>query len=140
MHKEDQQATGGPTSLGVTSKERANPQLSSVDFTAETNLGLSAPNDSISPQKGMDKGTKNTSYDHTFAGTDLHVLIDQTKYVSEGLETVLTQSTTKKEQAPLLYMVIKKRPPLLYMVIKKGLQYNQVRGSCKASVSNTTKL
>nr|GEX27009.1 hypothetical protein [Tanacetum cinerariifolium] len=29
MHKEDQQATGGPTSLGVTSEERANPQLSS---------------------------------------------------------------------------------------------------------------
>ncbi|GKA57845.1 hypothetical protein Tco_0757033 [Tanacetum coccineum] len=29
MHKEDQQATGGPTSLRVTSKERADPQLSS---------------------------------------------------------------------------------------------------------------
>nr|GEV67479.1 hypothetical protein [Tanacetum cinerariifolium] len=39
MHKEDQQATGGPTSLGVTSEERANPQLSS-DFTAEADPGL----------------------------------------------------------------------------------------------------
>nr|GEX17949.1 retrovirus-related Pol polyprotein from transposon TNT 1-94 [Tanacetum cinerariifolium] len=29
MHKEDQQATGGPTSLGVTSEARANSQLSS---------------------------------------------------------------------------------------------------------------
>ncbi|GKC95714.1 hypothetical protein Tco_1161156 [Tanacetum coccineum] len=29
LHKEDQQATGGPTSLGVTSEARANPQLSS---------------------------------------------------------------------------------------------------------------
>nr|GEU69212.1 hypothetical protein [Tanacetum cinerariifolium] len=29
MHKKDQQATGGPTSLGVTCEERANPQLSS---------------------------------------------------------------------------------------------------------------
>ncbi|GKB02953.1 hypothetical protein Tco_0831042 [Tanacetum coccineum] len=29
MHKEDQQATCGPTSLGVTSEARANPQLSS---------------------------------------------------------------------------------------------------------------
>ncbi|GJR18998.1 integrase, catalytic region, zinc finger, CCHC-type containing protein, partial [Tanacetum coccineum] len=29
MHKEDQQAAGGPTSLGFTSKEGANPQLSS---------------------------------------------------------------------------------------------------------------
>nr|GEW52121.1 hypothetical protein [Tanacetum cinerariifolium] len=29
LHKEDQQVTGGPTSLGVTNEERANPQLSS---------------------------------------------------------------------------------------------------------------
>ncbi|GJU40521.1 hypothetical protein Tco_1193478 [Tanacetum coccineum] len=29
MHKEDQQTTGGPNSLGVTSEEKANPQLSS---------------------------------------------------------------------------------------------------------------
>ncbi|GJZ70041.1 hypothetical protein Tco_0633591 [Tanacetum coccineum] len=78
MHKEDQQATGGPTSLGVTSKERAYPQLSSgmsalnlnkpifstsffihsesasghdvlADLTAEADPGLFAPNDSISP-------------------------------------------------------------------------------------------
>ncbi|GJS45156.1 hypothetical protein Tco_0595277 [Tanacetum coccineum] len=125
MHKEDQQATGGPTSLGVTSEERANPQLSSgmsalnlnkpifsasfiihsesasghdvsADFTAEADPGLSAPNDSIPPQQGMDEGTKNTSYDHIFAGTDPHVLADQTKSVSEGLETVLTQPTTEK--------------------------------------------
>ncbi|GKA93765.1 hypothetical protein Tco_0815751 [Tanacetum coccineum] len=125
MHKEDQQATGGPTSLGVTSEERANPQLSSgmsalnlnkpifsasfiihsesasghdvsADFTAEADPGLSAPNDSIPPQQGMDKGTKNTSYDHIFVGTDPHVLADQTKSVSEGLETVLTQPTTEK--------------------------------------------
>nr|GEX92705.1 hypothetical protein [Tanacetum cinerariifolium] len=74
---EDQQATGGPTSLGVTSQERANPQLSSghdgsADFIAEADPGLSAPNDSIPPQQ------------------------DQTKSISEGLETVLTQPTTKK--------------------------------------------
>ncbi|GJS34481.1 hypothetical protein Tco_0532863 [Tanacetum coccineum] len=96
MHKEDQQATGGPTSLGITSKERANPQLSSgmlilnlnkpifstsfiihsesasghdvlADSTAEADPRLSAPNDSIPPQQGMDEGTKNTSYDHIFA-------------------------------------------------------------------------
>nr|GEW43377.1 hypothetical protein [Tanacetum cinerariifolium] len=50
MHKEDQQTTGGPTSLGLTSEERANPQLSS----------------------------------------------DQTKYVCERLETILTQPITRK--------------------------------------------
>ncbi|GJY69561.1 hypothetical protein Tco_0472543 [Tanacetum coccineum] len=72
MHKEDQQATGGLTSLGVTGEERANPQLSSgcdalVNSTAEVDPGLSAPNDSIPQQQGMDEGTKNTSYDHIFA-------------------------------------------------------------------------
>ncbi|GJU39759.1 retrovirus-related pol polyprotein from transposon TNT 1-94 [Tanacetum coccineum] len=79
LHKKDQQATGGPTSLGVTSEEGAHPQLSSgmptsihiepiyldstiihsesslrhdalVDLTAEVDLGKSAPNDSISKQ------------------------------------------------------------------------------------------
>ncbi|GKE86041.1 hypothetical protein Tco_1559783 [Tanacetum coccineum] len=125
MHKEDQQATGGPTSLGVTSEERANPQLSSsmsalnlnkpifsasfiihsesasghdvsADFTAEVDPRLSAPNDSIPPQQGMDEGTKNTSYDHIFAGTDPRVLVDQTKFISEGLETIRTQPITEK--------------------------------------------
>nr|GFB77280.1 hypothetical protein [Tanacetum cinerariifolium] len=51
---------------GVTSKERANPQLSS-DFIIEVDPRLFAPNDSIPPQQGMDEGTKNTSYDHIFA-------------------------------------------------------------------------
>nr|GFC51625.1 hypothetical protein [Tanacetum cinerariifolium] len=53
-------------SLGVTSEERANPQLSS-DFTTEVDPGLSAPNDSIPQQQGIDKGTKNTSCDHISA-------------------------------------------------------------------------
>ncbi|GJU73318.1 hypothetical protein Tco_1264723 [Tanacetum coccineum] len=120
MHKEDQQATGGPNSLGVTSEERANPQLSSgmstfnlnkpiysTSFiihsesasgndasavsTAEADPGNSAPSDFVPQQQGMNEGTKNTSYDHLFTCTDPHVLADQTKYVSEGLKTVLTQ-------------------------------------------------
>ncbi|GJV77889.1 hypothetical protein Tco_1509473 [Tanacetum coccineum] len=101
MHKEDRQATGGPTSLGVTSEAIANPQLSSgmfasnlnkpiysasfivhsesasgcdasADSTAEADLRLSAPSDFV-PQKQ-----------------------DKTKSVSEGLETVLTQPITGK--------------------------------------------
>nr|GFB38539.1 hypothetical protein [Tanacetum cinerariifolium] len=59
MHKEDQQTTGGPTSLGATSEERANPQLSS-DFTVETDPGLSVPNDSIPPQQ--DYSTESAHY------------------------------------------------------------------------------
>ncbi|GJY83888.1 hypothetical protein Tco_0497264 [Tanacetum coccineum] len=39
VHKEDQQATGGPTFLGVTSEARANPQLSS-DQTKSASEGL----------------------------------------------------------------------------------------------------
>nr|GEU68083.1 integrase, catalytic region, zinc finger, CCHC-type, peptidase aspartic, catalytic [Tanacetum cinerariifolium] len=69
MHKEDQQATSGPTSLGVTDEKRSNSQL---NFTTEVDPGLFAPNDSIPPQQCMDEGTKNTSYDHISTSTDPH--------------------------------------------------------------------
>ncbi|GJT30748.1 hypothetical protein Tco_0911023, partial [Tanacetum coccineum] len=80
MHKEDQQAAGGPTSLGVTSEEGSHPQLSSgmsasnlnqpiflasfiiysefalgrdasIDSTAEADSRESAPHDFIPQQK-----------------------------------------------------------------------------------------
>ncbi|GJZ70291.1 hypothetical protein Tco_0633841 [Tanacetum coccineum] len=93
MHKEDQQAGGGPTSLGVTSKEGAHPQLSSANST-EVDPKTSAPNDSLPIQQGKDEGTKNYSLDHIFAGTDPNVLADKTKYVSDGLETFLATLET----------------------------------------------
>ncbi|GJY99763.1 hypothetical protein Tco_0517193 [Tanacetum coccineum] len=98
MHKEEQQATGGPTSLGVTTSfivhsESALGCDALADSTAEAVPGLSAPSDFVPQQQGMNEGTKNTSYDHLFAGTDPYVLTDKTKSVSEGLETVLTQPT-----------------------------------------------
>ncbi|GJV95229.1 hypothetical protein Tco_1546806, partial [Tanacetum coccineum] len=125
MHKEDHQATGGLTSLGVTSEARANPQLSSdmstfnlnepifsASFiihsesasgnnalavsTAKVDPGKSAPSDFVPQQQGMNERTKNTSYDHLFAGIDPHVITDQAKSVSKGLETVLTQPRTRK--------------------------------------------
>ncbi|GJV81823.1 hypothetical protein Tco_1517693 [Tanacetum coccineum] len=125
MHKEDQQATSDPTSLGVTSEARANPQLSSgmsafnlnepiysasfiihsesasgddalVVSTAEADLGKSAPSDFVPQQQGMNEGTKNTSYDQLFASTNPYVLADKTQSVSEGLENVLTQPTIRK--------------------------------------------
>ncbi|GJS85244.1 hypothetical protein Tco_0751785 [Tanacetum coccineum] len=58
MHKEAQQATGGPTSLGATSEEGAHPQLSSADSTAQANPGNSAPNDSIPTQQDQTKSTR----------------------------------------------------------------------------------
>ncbi|GKE39239.1 hypothetical protein Tco_1462644, partial [Tanacetum coccineum] len=95
MHKEDQQAASGPTSLGVTSEEGAHPQLSS----AEADPGTSAPNDFLPPQQGKDEGTKNYLLDHIFTGTDPNVLADKTKYVSDGLETVLTTPKTGTKNA-----------------------------------------
>nr|GEV16552.1 hypothetical protein CTI12_AA418620 [Tanacetum cinerariifolium] len=66
LHKKPQQETVGPTSLGVTSKEGADPQLSSrhdalADCTAEVDLGKSAPNDFISKQQDKTKSTRDGS-------------------------------------------------------------------------------
>ncbi|GJR05247.1 hypothetical protein Tco_0528231 [Tanacetum coccineum] len=125
MRKEDQQETGGPTSLGVTSEVRASPQRSSgmsgfnliepiylesfithskfasgddvsIVSTAEADPGKSAPTDFVPQQQSTNEGTKNTSYDHLFADTDPHVLPDKAQSISEGLETVLTQPTIRK--------------------------------------------
>nr|GEU90617.1 hypothetical protein [Tanacetum cinerariifolium] len=90
MHKEDQQATSGPTSLGVTKND------ASAASIAEADPGNSAPSDFVPQQQGMNEGTKNTSYDHLFAGTDPHVLADKTKSISEGLETILIQPIIEK--------------------------------------------
>ncbi|GKD45731.1 hypothetical protein Tco_1270376 [Tanacetum coccineum] len=67
MHREDHQATGGITSLGSALGNDA-----SVVSTCEADPGNSAPS------------------------TDPHVLAEQTKSVSEGLDTVLTQPLTRK--------------------------------------------
>ncbi|GJR51002.1 hypothetical protein Tco_1401523 [Tanacetum coccineum] len=78
MHKEAQQAAGGPTYLGAASEDGAHPQLSSghdasADSIAEVDPGLSAPNDSIPSQQ------------------------DQTKSPEDGLKTTQTDSGTYKE-------------------------------------------
>ncbi|GJZ66921.1 hypothetical protein Tco_0630161 [Tanacetum coccineum] len=112
MYKEDQQVAGGPTSLEVTSEERAQPQLSSgmsafsilkliysasliihsesasrydasANSTAEADPGTSAPNDSLPPQQ------------------------DKTKSVSDGLKTVLTTPKIGTKNAAKLSKEIK---------------------------------
>ncbi|GJW48917.1 hypothetical protein Tco_0080563 [Tanacetum coccineum] len=65
IHKEDQQATGGPTSLGVTSEARANPQLNSgndalVVSTAEADPGKFAPRASSIARQVEEKEASNT--------------------------------------------------------------------------------
>nr|GEY67393.1 hypothetical protein [Tanacetum cinerariifolium] len=77
MHKEDQQATGDTTSLGVTSEVRTNPQLSSGNDALVVSITKAdprkyAPSDFVPQQQGMNKGTTNTSYDHLIASIDPH--------------------------------------------------------------------
>nr|GEU31670.1 uncharacterized mitochondrial protein AtMg00810-like [Tanacetum cinerariifolium] len=67
MHKEAQQAAGGPTSLGATRHD------ASTDSTAKADLGLSALNDSIPAQQ------------------------DQTKFAGDRLKTAHTDSGTNEE-------------------------------------------
>ncbi|GKA40572.1 hypothetical protein Tco_0733165 [Tanacetum coccineum] len=99
LHKEDQQAAGGPTSLGSSVKKE--PVLSSVvisDSTAKADPGKSAPRDSIPHQQGMDEGTKNYAPNHIFAGTNPSVLLDTTKSDRDGLKIAHTESGTNKDE------------------------------------------
>ncbi|GJY92147.1 hypothetical protein Tco_0507929 [Tanacetum coccineum] len=78
IHKETQQAVGGPTSLRATSEEGAHLQLNSghdasTNSTTEADPGNSAPNDSILAQQ------------------------DQTKSAKDGLKTAHTDSSTNEE-------------------------------------------
>nr|GEV24583.1 hypothetical protein [Tanacetum cinerariifolium] len=108
MHKEDHEATGGPTSLRVTSEARAYPQLSSgissfnlnesiysssfiiysesasrndalAVSIAEADPGNFASSDFVPQQQGMNEGTKNTSYDRLFAGKEASSIASQTE-------------------------------------------------------------
>ncbi|GKC38388.1 hypothetical protein Tco_1050772, partial [Tanacetum coccineum] len=96
MHKEDQQATGGPTSLGVTSEARANPQLSSGMSAFNLNEPIYSASfiihsESTSGNDASAVSTAEADPGKSAPSTDPHVLADQTKYVSEGLKTILTQ-------------------------------------------------
>ncbi|GJU82723.1 hypothetical protein Tco_1285088 [Tanacetum coccineum] len=51
----------------------------------------------INPTQGMDEGTKNHSFDHIFAGSNLSVLVDTTKSARDGLKTANTYSGANKE-------------------------------------------
>nr|GEW24445.1 reverse transcriptase domain-containing protein [Tanacetum cinerariifolium] len=95
MHKEDQQATGGPTSLEVTSEARANPQLSSGMSAFNSKVPIysasfiihsesASGNDASAASTAEANPRKSTLSDFTPQQQD------QTKSVSEGLETILT--------------------------------------------------
>ncbi|GKB13673.1 hypothetical protein Tco_0847596 [Tanacetum coccineum] len=104
MHKEDLQATGGPTSLAVTSEARANPQLTSGMSAFNLNKPIYSTSFIIHSQSA----SKNDASAISIAGvdprisapsTDPHVLVGKTKSVSDGLETVLTTPKTGTSNA-----------------------------------------
>ncbi|GKA33255.1 hypothetical protein Tco_0719622 [Tanacetum coccineum] len=93
MHKEDQQATGSLTSLGVTSEAR--PTLNSV-VSASGNDALAVSTTKADPRN--------------YAPSDfIPQQQDQTKSVSERLDAVLTQPLTRKGQLTML-TIEKKKP------------------------------
>ncbi|GJY65774.1 hypothetical protein Tco_0468012 [Tanacetum coccineum] len=97
MHKEAQQAAGGPTSLGATSEDEAHPQLrcdALADSTAKADPRISAPNDFLLELQCMDEGTQNYLLDHLFAGTNPSILVDQTISARDGLKTIHTDLVT----------------------------------------------
>ncbi|GJU85751.1 hypothetical protein Tco_1293297 [Tanacetum coccineum] len=79
----------------ATDKDGANPQLS--NSIAKDDPGKYAPNDSISKQQGIDKGTKNYSIDHIITGTNLNVLVDKIKSAKDELETAHIKIGTEEE-------------------------------------------
>ncbi|GJR42225.1 hypothetical protein Tco_1310328 [Tanacetum coccineum] len=84
MHKEAQQATGGPKSLGATSEDGAHPQLSSghdasADSTTEANPGLSAPIDSIPLQQGRNEESRADKISKKIKLEDLSDLLKDTR-------------------------------------------------------------
>nr|GEU54960.1 hypothetical protein [Tanacetum cinerariifolium] len=48
-------------------------------------------------KEDMDEGTKNYPFNHIFAGSNLCVLVDKTKYARNGLKTTHTDSSTNEE-------------------------------------------
>ncbi|GKC02742.1 hypothetical protein Tco_0994352, partial [Tanacetum coccineum] len=84
MHKEAQQAAGGPTSLGATSEEGAHPQLSSghdasADSTAEVDPGNSALNDSIPSHQGINEESRADEISKKIKLEDLSDLLKDTR-------------------------------------------------------------
>ncbi|GKA09427.1 hypothetical protein Tco_0688758 [Tanacetum coccineum] len=93
MHKEDQQATSGPTSLGVTSEARANPQLSS----GMSVFNLNEPIYSSSFIIHSESASGNDALPVSIAKADPEKSAPS-DFVpqQQGLETILTQPTTRK--------------------------------------------
>nr|GEW06319.1 retrovirus-related Pol polyprotein from transposon TNT 1-94 [Tanacetum cinerariifolium] len=93
MHKEDQQASGSLNTLGVTSEERVDPQLSSGMSAFNLNKPIYSASFIIHSESTLgDDALVNST-----AEADPRIFApNQTQSVSEGLETVLNQPITGK--------------------------------------------
>ncbi|GJX71962.1 hypothetical protein Tco_0309133 [Tanacetum coccineum] len=93
MHKEDQQATSGPTSLGVTSEARANPQLSCGMSTFNLNEPIYLASFIIHSESASGNDASAVSKAKADPGKSAPSdFVPQ----QQGLETVLTQPITGK--------------------------------------------
>nr|GEW96465.1 hypothetical protein [Tanacetum cinerariifolium] len=103
MHKEDQQETGGPTSLGVVSKERASPRLSndaSAVSTVEADTKNSAPSDFIPQQQVLNvqpcfKYLDSPEYDHVIIVDDTDEDDIHASTNDETKDTLVPKSSSK---------------------------------------------
>ncbi|GJU45796.1 hypothetical protein Tco_1203062 [Tanacetum coccineum] len=110
MHKENQQAIGGPTSLGVTSEERDDPQISSGISAFNLNdpifsSSFISHSESASGNDASIVSTAKVNPGKYAPSTDPHVLADKTQSISEGLETILTQPITIKGDSSIARQV-----------------------------------
>ncbi|GJS88344.1 hypothetical protein Tco_0770980 [Tanacetum coccineum] len=110
MHKKDQQETGSPTTLGVTSEARANPRLSSgmSAFNLNEPIYLASfiiHSESASGNDALAVSIAEADPGNSAPNTDPHVLAEHTKSVSEGLDTVLTQPLTGKGASSIARLV-----------------------------------
>nr|GEZ85832.1 hypothetical protein [Tanacetum cinerariifolium] len=101
MHIEDQKAAGGLTSLGVTSEEGSYLQLSSGMSASNLNhpilsISFIIHSESASGCDALKDSIAKANPEKSAPRIDLNVLSDKAKYVSEGLETVLTAPETGK--------------------------------------------
>nr|GEV68201.1 retrovirus-related Pol polyprotein from transposon TNT 1-94 [Tanacetum cinerariifolium] len=100
----DKKSTSASTIIHSESASRHN---ASADFIAEADLGKSAPNDFLSTQQDINKGTKNYSFDHFIVAIEeskdlstlpLDELIGNLKVYEVVLEKDLKASKIKKEK------------------------------------------
>ncbi|GJU55300.1 hypothetical protein Tco_1229014 [Tanacetum coccineum] len=87
--------------LWVTSEERANPQLSSGMLAFNLNKPIFLASFILHSEFASGRDASADSITEADPGistpsTDPNVLVDKTQYVSEGLDTVLTESKTGK--------------------------------------------